>query len=552
MPPSRDDQDSLLGRARSAWRNRGKDHAAQTGRRGPDDSWVASTKGDDAAVTDATNDEGVTDTSADDSATQDSATQDETAQDEAVEETTSAETADTTSSDDAEPESDGTPGEADNPATEDDSATEEPSAEAAAAPDDAEPEDAESEGAQPGEATDSPDTEAASEAAPDKSQPAAAEQTTDQTPEQTTDAPKAARPKPKGGRGIDSATKVIRREDLPDISELEDLENIEAEGGAEAEAEAEKSATDRGEKAPSDTPKTKRSGIGPSDSATTVIQRGDLPDSADLDDLSEIDALGGGAETAAATADADSNSDHADSNDDQAADGSTKAFPTGTDTTGTTAEPTESDDAETRPVTKAAAATAAAGAAAAGGAAAGAAGGTTSAAQGWSTTAHKPTVYPGKDDTSKPKPAKESSGSRRWPLLVGAAVVVVIAVIGGIFAYMNLRAPAPADEAADVAKDFSTALYEGDLSTLRSTTCGERHEFYTTISDADFQKIYDGQKTRNELIQVNDVKAVKVTGDGDQAVVEVSAQHSSKPDAPQTVTINLQKSGDDWKVCTPQ
>ncbi|NED59941.1 DUF4878 domain-containing protein, partial [Streptomyces sp. SID10244] len=115
-----------------------------------------------------------------------------------------------------------------------------------------------------------------------------------------------------------------------------------------------------------------------------------------------------------------------------------------------------------------------------------------------------------------------------------------------------LRSPAPADEAADVAKEFSTALYEGDLSTLRSTTCGERHEFYTTISDADFQKIYDGQKTRNELIQVNDVKAVKVTGDGDQAVVEVSALHSSKPDAPQTVTINLQKSGDDWKVCTPQ
>ncbi|NDZ97342.1 DUF4878 domain-containing protein [Streptomyces sp. SID6673] len=545
MPPSRDDKDSLLGRARSAWRNRGNDHAAQTGRRGPDDSWVASTKGDDAAVTDATNNEDVTDTSSDDSAPQDEtgqdeAAQDETGQDETVDETPSAETADEPSTDDAGPETD--------------------------APEEAD--ESESADTGSGEATDSPatdttdtdatdtdttDTEAesASETTPDESQPAA----TEQTPEQTADAPKAARRKPKGGRGIDSATKVIRREDLPDISELDDLENIEAEGGSDAEAEAEKPATDSGEKAPSDTPKTKRSGIGPSDSATTVIQRGDLPDSADLDDLAEIDALGGAAE-----ADADGNSEGADSNDDPAADGSTTAFPTRTEATGTkstdtestettptdtTAEPAESDESETRPVTKAGAATAAAGAAAAG-----AAGGTTSAAQGWSTTAHKPTVYPGKDDTSKPKP--ESSGRRRWPLLVGAAVVVVIAVIGGIFAYLNLRSPAPADEAADVAKEFSTALYEGDLSTLRSTTCGERHEFYTTISDADFQKIYDGQKTRNELIQVNDVKAVKVTGDGDQAVVEVSALHSSKPDAPQTVTINLQKSGDDWKVCTPQ
>ena len=38
---------------------------------------------------------------------------------------------------------------------------------------------------------------------------------------------------------------------------------------------------------------------------------------------------------------------------------------------------------------------------------------------------------------------------------------------------------------------------------------------------------------------------------GDQAVVEVVAVHTNAPDQPETVTLNLQRDGDDWKVCNP-
>jgi len=34
-------------------------------------------------------------------------------------------------------------------------------------------------------------------------------------------------------------------------------------------------------------------------------------------------------------------------------------------------------------------------------------------------------------------------------------------------------------------------------------------------------------------------------------VVEVVAVHTSTPDQPETVTLNLQREGDTWKVCNP-
>ena len=155
--------------------------------------------------------------------------------------------------------------------------------------------------------------------------------------------------------------------------------------------------------------------------------------------------------------------------------------------------------------------------------------------------------------TSTTTTAKSKEGSsRRLLLTVGALVVLALVVVGVVWGVIASRAKPAADQAADAASKFSTALYNGDLSTLRSVTCGQENQFYTNISDADFQKIYSAQKARNELVRTGDIKASKVTDDGAKAVVEVTAYQTSNPNEPQTVTINLQKDGSDWKVCTPR
>ncbi|UKO91832.1 hypothetical protein IHQ52_23350 [Gordonia amicalis] len=544
-----------------------------------------------------------------------------------------------------------------------------------------------------------------------------------------TDAPRPAKaPKPKGGRGIDGATQVISRDNLPSPEDLEDLDTIDPLGADDAGTS--------GEETPA-APTSKPARLGPSDSKTTVIRREDLPDPSELEDLDDIDATAAPeteteavenpasastaeAEAEATTADDDESAvpgaevsgaeesgteksaesgasetrEAEDADDagesgatvaavaagsaaagaavastgesdedtsvedetgepeavDAAADGeaetSTAAIeeedtksdeaatePAGdaaaetaeptetaeatetevqdeaasdepveveaTGTEGTGAEDTETDDTETdeeapsgeapteaivlpptaedtdelsaasedvpEDESDSDAATKVIPAAAAGAAAAGAtAAGTKSPATDertdtvpepavapsstgeWTTTTHQPQVIPGS------KPSKTTKKRGKGPLIaVVALLVVIVAAIGGIFAYQNMTATPPADEAAEVALDYTTALYEGDLETLRSVTCGELHAFYTDFDDAAYQKTYDAQKARNELVQTQAINAVRVVEGGDLAVVEVVAVHTSSPETPETVTLNLQRDGDAWKVCNP-
>ena len=163
----------------------------------------------------------------------------------------------------------------------------------------------------------------------------------------------------------------------------------------------------------------------------------------------------------------------------------------------------------------------------------------------WSTVAHEPKVIPG---TSTKAGEKRNRG--RIIAATVAAVVVVVAVVGGIFAFVALREPAPADEAADAANRYISALSSGDLNTLREVTCGREQAFYQSQQPDQFQKIFNAQRDRNELIKFGEIKAVRV--DGNTAVVELPVAPGNRPQEQELTTINLQKSGDDWKVCTPQ
>ena len=133
-------------------------------------------------------------------------------------------------------------------------------------------------------------------------------------------------------------------------------------------------------------------------------------------------------------------------------------------------------------------------------------------------------------------------------LAIAAAVIVVAAAFGG---FWLLRKPAPADLAADTAVSYVTAMNNGDLGTLRAVTCGDTHAFYARISDGDYAGLFAAQKARNELVNINGVRAAKVVG-SNQAVVEVN---SFRTDAPATIvptSINLQKVDGTWKVCSPK
>ncbi|GAC46805.1 hypothetical protein GOACH_01_01240 [Gordonia aichiensis NBRC 108223] len=358
-----------------------------------------------------------------------------------------------------------------------------------------------------------------------------------------------------------------------------DAESGDAEGEADAEKDGELEKEDAEARLEA-FESTTDAGDASIEEAATDGDIGDFEPIDEVDSDEQTDEVGG-------DADADATADDADEKADEAADPDTADDEPGIDTAENDEEPSDDEpidgDAETvalkaqKPDVDAPASSgttdvsdenpaadksAVGGAAVAGAGAAAAAGAATAATQsstarpatstGWSTTAHQPKVIP-PAGTAAPTRTEDGTGSsRRLLLVIGAVIVAALVVAGVVWGVLASRAKPAADEAADTASKFSSALYNGDLSTLRSVTCGQENQFYTNISDADFQKIYSAQKARNELVRTGDIKASKVTDDGNKAVVEVTAYQTSKPDEPQTVTINLQKDGSDWKVCTPR
>jgi len=200
-----------------------------------------------------------------------------------------------------------------------------------------------------------------------------------------------------------------------------------------------------------------------------------------------------------------------------------------------TESPTDSEATTTKiPAAAAGAAAGAAGAAAAG-----------AAAKGWAHDAPKPQVIAGSEPKTQSAEKRDKDGRSKWLLWSLLALVVVIAVVVGIWYFVNRSSDSA--KAADAAEDYQTAMSEGDLDTLRTITCGTEHEFYQSVDDQAFANAYQSQKTRNQMMKFKDVTAVAI--DGDTARVGVEVFSSEDPGTTSPAQITLHKVDGDWKVC---
>ncbi|EGD54466.1 DUF4878 domain-containing protein [Gordonia neofelifaecis] len=145
-------------------------------------------------------------------------------------------------------------------------------------------------------------------------------------------------------------------------------------------------------------------------------------------------------------------------------------------------------------------------------------------------------------------PAQASDEKRSRGKMVGIliAVVIVIAAIA-IGLWYALVGSSPEHKVAEAAKDYQNAMTSGDLDKLREVTCGEEYAYYSKIPDAAFQKAYEAQKNRNELMTFDDVKAVEINGD--TARVGVDMYPSNDPSKTAPAQITLQNVDGTWKVC---
>lgn len=166
----------------------------------------------------------------------------------------------------------------------------------------------------------------------------------------------------------------------------------------------------------------------------------------------------------------------------------------------------------------------------------------TAAAQGeWSSAPHQPKVIPG----AAPAPAAGSrkGGRLGWILLA----LVVLAAIVALLWYFLLH-NSPQNQAASAAKQYQTAMSEGDLATLREVTCGQEYAYYSSVSDAEFAKATASQRERNQMMSFKDITGVQV--DGDTARVGVDVFNTADENSTTNAQVTLHKIDGKWKVCT--
>lgn len=130
-------------------------------------------------------------------------------------------------------------------------------------------------------------------------------------------------------------------------------------------------------------------------------------------------------------------------------------------------------------------------------------------------------------------------------LLLIAAIVAVAVVATGT----NEDANTPEAQIRQSIASYSKALGDGDIQTLRRTSCGASAEYYNGLTDEQFADVYKSAVETAAIPVVQSVDAVQITDR--TAIASVTAYTKADPSNRVSRTLNLEESDDGWKVCDP-
>ena len=143
--------------------------------------------------------------------------------------------------------------------------------------------------------------------------------------------------------------------------------------------------------------------------------------------------------------------------------------------------------------------------------------------------------------------------NRRPKWLVPALLVLlglIAATVIGVFAMKHSEAAArEAKEQAVRAsiETFDTAIRKGDLSTLRSITCGPSRDAYVNYDQTAWADTYARVSAAKQYPVVASIDEVVVNGD--HAEANVTSYVASDPASTSTRSFDLQFHDDQWKIC---
>jgi hypothetical protein len=145
------------------------------------------------------------------------------------------------------------------------------------------------------------------------------------------------------------------------------------------------------------------------------------------------------------------------------------------------------------------------------------------------------------------------STQRSWGWVLALILIILalaaIAVLGTVLLTRNARKAGASqeDQVRNTIQNFDAAVQTGDLTTLRSLTCGNMRDDYVNYDQREWNDTYHRVAAAKEYPVVADIDQVLVNGD--HAEANVTAFMAYAPQTRSTRSFDLQYRDDQWKIC---
>jgi hypothetical protein len=159
-----------------------------------------------------------------------------------------------------------------------------------------------------------------------------------------------------------------------------------------------------------------------------------------------------------------------------------------------------------------------------------------------------PQSIPPRPGTAKPA-GRSMRGRWGWTvaILLVIAALAAIAILVTVLLTRGDR-PASAEQAVRTTiNSFDSAVQQGDLTTLRSITCGATADTYNRYDDRQWADTHSRVATAKQYPVVSTIDEVVVNGD--HAEANVTSYMAFDPATTSTRSFDLQFRDEQWKIC---
>src|ERR1700761_1615856 len=145
------------------------------------------------------------------------------------------------------------------------------------------------------------------------------------------------------------------------------------------------------------------------------------------------------------------------------------------------------------------------------------------------------------------------STQRSWGWVLALILIILalaaVAVLGTVLLTRNDRKAGASqeDKVRNTIQSFDAAVQNGDLTTLRSLTCGNMRDDYVNYDQREWNETYHRVAAAKEYPVVADINQIVVNGN--HAEANVTAFMAYAPQTRSTRSFDLQYRDDQWKIC---